>query len=389
MPDYRRDRVTWTAFGTLFAFGLLNAALGPALPYLRGVEHISYVVGALHQAAFAIGGGLAGLLAAGDRNPLPRRTTIAAGICGAGAASLLIGYGNTPAITIGGALLVSFLATSALISVWATLADLHAGERTVAMTEGEVSVSLAGILTPAVIAALAATAVGWRFAFAIAAIVAAGSAVVTTFVSAPAPSPAPVPAHIDRSGRRRRDGLQSTLVIVFAVVALEFGMGFWLASYLNDDVGFARNDAVLAVSGLYLANLAGRLLTSRAARRIGPQQLLAAALVLVLIGLPLLISATNAPIAGIGIALAGAGIGATFPLASSLHVERSGRSADWALGQALTSAALGQFAGPLAVGAIAQGSDLRAGLITLPVIALLAAAAVIADAMHRKAVREI
>jgi len=59
-PGYRRDRTTWAAFCALFAFGFMNAALGPALPYLRETEGISYVTGALHQAAFAIGGGLAG-----------------------------------------------------------------------------------------------------------------------------------------------------------------------------------------------------------------------------------------------------------------------------------------------------------------------------------------
>lgn len=40
---YRRDRVTWAAFSGLLAFGFLNAVLGPALPYIRAEESISYV----------------------------------------------------------------------------------------------------------------------------------------------------------------------------------------------------------------------------------------------------------------------------------------------------------------------------------------------------------
>jgi hypothetical protein len=75
---YRRDSFTWTAFGALFAFGYLNAMLGPALPYLRSVEGISYLVGALHQVAFAVGGGLAGILSSRERIPLGRPATIAA-----------------------------------------------------------------------------------------------------------------------------------------------------------------------------------------------------------------------------------------------------------------------------------------------------------------------
>lgn len=68
---YRRDTVTWVAFAALFAFGLLNATLGPVLPYLRQSEHISYLVAALHQVAFAVGGTGAGILA--SRSTAPRR----------------------------------------------------------------------------------------------------------------------------------------------------------------------------------------------------------------------------------------------------------------------------------------------------------------------------
>ena len=81
---YRRNAFTWTAFGALFAFGYLNAVLGPALPYLRSVEGISYLVGALHQVAFAIGGGIAGTISARGRLPFGRRSVVAGGLAGAG-----------------------------------------------------------------------------------------------------------------------------------------------------------------------------------------------------------------------------------------------------------------------------------------------------------------
>ena len=64
MGRYHRDEITRRVFAGLAAFGFLDAVLGPALPYLRSIEHISYLTGALHQAAFAVGGGLAGALAA-------------------------------------------------------------------------------------------------------------------------------------------------------------------------------------------------------------------------------------------------------------------------------------------------------------------------------------
>ena len=58
-------------FSGLFGFGVLNAILGPALPYLRAEEHLSYVPGALHQLAFAVGGGVAGLLAMRVKTRVP------------------------------------------------------------------------------------------------------------------------------------------------------------------------------------------------------------------------------------------------------------------------------------------------------------------------------
>jgi MFS family permease len=363
---YRRDAFTWTAFGALFAFGYLNAVLGPALPYIRSVEGISYLVGALHQVAFAIGGGLAGALSARERLPLSRRTVIASGLAGGAIAGLAVGYGNTAPVTITGALLMGLLATLALIRVWAALADAHGSRRAVAMSEGEVAVSLAGIATPLLIGALAETAATWRLAFAIGAVAVALSIVGVLRADIPA----------QRSAERehsRHAWVQPTLVIVFAIVALEFSLSFWLASYLNDDVGLARGTAVTLVSMLYAANLTGRLLASRLARAVTPERLLFAAIGAVLAGLPCLLAATSATAALPGIFLAGAGIGALFPLTSSLHIQASGRTADSALGEILTVASLGEIAGPFLVGAIAQASSLRVGLLVLPALTLLAA----------------
>ena len=371
---YRRDRFTWTAFGALFAFGYVNAVLGPSLPYISSVEGISYVVGALHQVAFAVGGGLAGLLSTRDRIPLSRRTVIAAGLGAAGLAGLAVGYGDAAPVTIGGALLVGFFATLALIRVWAALADAHGHRRAVAMTEGEVAVSLAGISTPLIIGALAGTGATWRFTFVIGAltVVVAVAGVLRTEVPRPtygAPDVA------------RRSGLRPTLVVVFAIVALEFALSFWLASYLNTSVGLTRSTAVALVSVLYAANLVGRLLASRLSRTQPAERVLVGAIVLVLAGLPFLLTATSAPIAIVGIFVTGAGIGALFPLTSAIHVQTSEATADSALGEILFVAAPGQMAGPLIAGVIAQAAGLRVGLLVLPVLTLLAAAGLVA---HRR-----
>ena len=165
--------------------------------------------------------------------------------------------------------------------------------------------------------------------------------------------------------------MRPTLVIVFAIVALEFALSFWLATYLHDSVGVRRGLAVLMVSGFYAGNLGGRAIASRAARRVPDAILLGAALVIALLGLPLLLDAHGAAVAATGIVVAGAGIGAMFPLTSSLHVASSAANADTSVGEVISVAALGQIAGPLAAGIIAQSAGLRTGLLVLPALAVL------------------
>jgi predicted MFS family arabinose efflux permease len=167
-----------------------------------------------------------------------------------------------------------------------------------------VSVSLAGIVTPLLIGALAATALSWRFAFVLGAGTAGLAAVCLRRRRPPPPaggrSGTPSPNARSAAGWR-----QPTLIVVFAIVGLEFSLSFWLATYLDDEIGMGRDAAAAAVSGLYAASLAGRLLVSRLARRTSAERLLAAALGTALLGLPVLLIATNASVAAIGVAVAG------------------------------------------------------------------------------------
>jgi fucose permease len=370
---FHRDRFTWVAYGALLAFGFLNAVLGPILPYLRAVEHISYLVGALHQLAYAMGGGVAGLLA--HRELLGRSATIRLGLAGAAVAGLGLGFGDAAAITLPATLLMGFLNTAALIALWAALSDAHRARRAVAMTEGEVAVSLGGIVVPLLVAGLASTAVTWRFAMVVGVAVVAVAVIGIGAVRVPERErveelPSPEVSHEERPRF-----MSPLLAVVFSIVALEFGLSFWLASYLNVSVGLERGLAVALVATLYGANLAGRLLASRLARRVEPGRLLAFALVTAMVGLPILILAHAAGPATLGFVITGIGIGALFPLTSSLHVGRSSRGADAALGQVLIVAAFGQTFGPLAVAGIAQTTSLRVGFLVLPALVLTAAGA--------------
>jgi MFS family permease len=118
---------------------------------------------------------------------------------------------------------------------------------------------------------------------------------------------------------------------------------------------------------------------SRLAHRLPAAVVLRIALATALAGMPLLLTANDIPVAVAGLAVAGMGIGGTFPLASALHVAASPRTADQALGQILTVAGLGEIVGPLAAGALAQATSLRISLLLLPALVLLGAATVLGE----------
>lgn len=375
---YRRDAFTWAAFAALLGFGFLNAILGPALPFIREQEHISYIVASLHQVAYAIGGGMASVLAASRREPAGA-VTIRGGLLVAAMFAVLLGYGNSAPVTIAAAFLVSFFGTSALVSLWGVLADVHGEWRTVALAEGEVTISFGGIVAPLLLGELATSLLGWRFAFTVTAVL------VFISVTSAARVTIPGPRGLERAADRDRFNWgQPTLLIIFSVAGAEFSLSFWLASYLHEVVGLHLALAAAMVSGLYLASLLGQLGASVLARAMPPARLLTVALATSLAGMPFLLAGNAIGWTFVGIVVTGAGTGTLFPLTSSLHVASSRNTAGQAVGQVLAIAAIGQIAGPVTVAVIAQATNLHVGMLTLPALVLLAAAAL---AMHLRGAR--
>jgi fucose permease len=162
------------------------------------------------------------------------------------------------------------------------------------------------------------------------------------------------------------------VVVAFAIVAVEWCVGFWLASYLDDGVGLPRRLAVALTGAFAGAMLVGRLLSSALSRRIAVDRQLLASLALELPGIVLLLTAHSAAWAGVAIAVLGLGLGPTFPLTCAWHVGASPGGSTAALAQIFVAASIGQILGPLTTGAIAQLSSLRAGLLVVPALILLA-----------------
>lgn len=357
---YRRTTFTWFAFASLFTFGLLNSVLGPILPYLRTLENISYAQAVVPQIAFSIGGGLAGVL--GGKFSRGHALPVRAGLAGMTLAALALAFINQYAVTVSAAFVMSLCGTSTLVALWAALADEHGRMRSVAMTEGEVAVSLGGIIAPLAIAGLAGVIFGWRSAFVVIAVVAAAVLALSMRADFPVRPPAP-----RRSGRRPAR-FSPTLAVAFGIVSAEWCLTFWLASYLNDSVGIGRALSVGMVAVLYAGMLLGRLVASRLARKVSAERLLAASIAVAACGTPIVLFAHAPFVAGLGIAVVSLGLGPTYPLTSSIHVGASGTGATGAVSQMVVTGAVGQIAGPLIAGLIAQAAGLRLGMAIMPAL---------------------
>jgi fucose permease len=132
------------------------------------------------------------------------------------------------------------------------------------------------------------------------------------------------------------------------------------------------------MGGYFVGVLVGRVLGSRLARRHEPARLLAVALGVAALGFAVLWPATVPAQAVAGLALLGVGLGNLFPMAISVAVSLAPGLAGLASGRAVAMSAFSVLLAPLAVGALADATSLKAALLALPVLLGISAAALVA-----------
>jgi fucose permease len=370
-PPYRRDHRTIAAFGLLAALGSLHTVLGATLPYLRADLGLGYRAASLHLTAFAVGGLVAGLSGTAIQDRASRLGLVVLGTLSAVTGVVLVAVAGAFAVSLVGAGLIGAGATHAFIGIWSGLSDQHGERRAVALTEGEVAVSVGNLSLPLAVGVAAAAGLGWRAAVvAVVVAVAAGLlGVRRSGVQEPASAETIAAAAPAREAMR---GLAPLLLVVACVVGLEWTLTTWLSSYLDDEVALPRATAVALTSTFFAAVLGGRLLSSRLARRVGARTLLAGALGLLLAGLPVLLAARGIPVALAGIVPVGAATGALFPLASSLVLAAAGPASTRASGATMAVASLGVLVAPLTIGVLAEEQGLRVALVAVAVLPLVA-----------------
>jgi MFS family permease len=366
---YRRDRMTATAFGVLVGLGLLHAAPGTVLPYLRHDLQLGYGTVSFHMTAFAVGALAAGAVLPAAQRAVGRRRVIVGSALGTAAAAVLLAVAGVVAASLAAATVLGGMLTGAFVGLWSLLSDRHGRWRAVVLSEGEVAVSLGNLSLPLLVGAVAAAGLGWRAGLVAAAALLVGAVAVLARAGVPeaaAASAAP--------GRAALRGVWMLLALQACLVGFEAGFLTWLPSFLDDVAGLPRDGAVALSSAAFAAMLAGRVITSRLARTVSASRLLTGSLVLVVAGVPILALAPGAATAVAGAVIAGLGTGAFAPLMAALILTAAGAASTRASSAAFVAASLGVLAIPAAMGQIAAAAGLRAAfaaVLALPLLALL------------------
>ncbi|GAB4576085.1 MAG: hypothetical protein Kow0077_30790 [Anaerolineae bacterium] len=369
---YTRDRFTRLAFFMLGYFAYLQAALGPAMPFLRSELGLSYTVAGLHITLLAAGMILAGLTGPRLVRRLGRRAVFWLGSGGMSLGAALIVIGRTPPVTITGALVMGWLGTYLLNLIPATLSDQHGPHRATAITEANVAASAATVLPPMIIGLLAGSALTWRGVLWAAMLVWAVAAFLAWRTPVPT-SPRSNPASTSARGTLPpRFWLVWGIIVL--VVAVEWSVVAWSAEFMTGPVGLPPATASGLMSAYFLAMLIGRVAGSRLTRRYTSATLLLPALGLAFAGFALLWLGPTAPLNVAGLFLAGLGIANLFPLSLAWATELAADQSDRAGALVSLAAGLAILVAPQVLGSTADliGISRAMGLIPLLMFASLA-----------------
>ena len=365
--DFRRDRLTWTAYVMLAWFAYLQAAPGLVIVHLRDELDLSYSTGGLHVAAFAAGSMVAGLISGRLEHVLGRRALLwsAAGVMGTGAIGLTAG--RAAAVTIGSVLVMGLGGGLLLATIQALLADHHGERRAVALAEANVAAGVAYLVLIGVLSLAGALQAGWRGAVLASLVV----PVCAWWSNRRRVIDAPPPSRVAQG--RLPSGFWIAAAMLVCMTAAEWCITAWGATFVQHAAEVSTDTAVALMAGYFGGVVAGRTLGSRLARRHDPVRLLALALAVATAGFAVLWPSTGPVQVLAGLLLLGIGMGNLFPMAVSVTVALAPGRMALASGRAVLMTSFAVLLAPLTIGTLADATSLTAALGIVPVILALAA----------------
>jgi MFS family permease len=380
------DRATWFGYAGGATAGYLAYTIGAVAPYIGARLGLTDAQIGLHSTAVAAGlvvaGAIVANLAIGFGEAHVRALALAAIVVGVP----LLALAPALAATLTAATLIGLGVGTVLGYTNATLGRPGGRLAQKRLARGGVASIVASFVGPALVAAGAASGIGWWLG-----VVAALGLVVVLALELRLEPPVDAPVAGMRDARRTRrpvalpGGFWLAWTFCAGAIGIEFAIVFWAAPLVQRQVGVPLPTATAVATLFVVGMLAGRLAlglgvgastTVRRSAWLG--------LGLAGVGAGIVWVATTTLVAGAGLFLAGAGVAVLYPLGvtaalASVPAEpaRAGTRLTMANGLAVLVA-------PFLLGAIADAAGVAAGWTT--VLALVAASSALAFGLGRRGV---
>jgi fucose permease len=348
-----RDRFTWLAYLMLGYFAYIQSTEGPLMPFLGDELDISYTLRGFHFSAFALGMILGGLSADRLVARFGRYHTFWGGAAGMALGAFVLILGRHPAITIGGSLLMGWAGDYTLVLIQSMLADHHGLFRAIALTESNVTASIASTIAPLMVGGLQGVGMGWRAALIVGGLYGLLLFALLGKVKVPT-SKAP-----RASKTQSREKLPLIFwvfwLVIFMGVSIEWSIIFWGADFLDKVVGLSKENAATLMSVFFVAMVIGRGMGSRLARHFPVGKLLILAFGLSLVGFFPFWLAPVSILNILGLFVAGLGISNMFPLSLTTALNNVPMSvSDRASGRVTFGSGFAIFLAPQVLGSLAD-----------------------------------
>jgi MFS family permease len=378
--ESRPSNPTWVAYAASAGFGSILYLYGAITPYVAADLRVSLAEASLSAAALSGGLAVAGI--ASDR--LARSVEhvgsawlvvlLASGVAFVGAPSL-------PVLLI--ATVLVGVATGAIFSPVNGLLVAIGGPRApTLLARSGVWGMIGGLTAPALVAAVAPTALTWRAGFVLPAAL-LGTACVLGGLAGPAAIARSRGDHVDVAARRLPGRYWVAWLLLTTCIGLEFGCAFWGATHIRESTGISAPDATRLVTLLVAGMLVGRVaLGAVSVHRRLAIPLLRGGVAVVAIGSALIWIAHEPLVGALGLFVAGLGISVLYPLGATLAIGQVPENADVASTRLVFASGLALLVTPPTLGFVAGASGIHAAWLLMFVLAAVALALTVAARGH-------
>jgi MFS family permease len=377
------DRATGFAYAGAATVGYLAYTLGAVAPYLGDQLALTDAQIGLHSTAFAAGLVVAGAIVANLATRLGETRVRALALAAIVLGVPLLALAPALAATLTAATLIGVGVGTVLGYTNVTLGRPGGPLAQKRLARGGVASIVASFVGPALVAAGAASGIGWWLGV----VPALGLILVLALeLRLEPPIETSMPTMEDVRRPRRPVALSGGFWLAWSfcvgVVGIEFGIVFWAAPLVQRQVGIALPEATAVATLFVVGMLAGRLAlglglgASNAIRRSAWL-----ALGLAGVGAGIVWVATTTLVAAAGLLLAGAGVAVLYPLGVTAALASMPEEPARA-GTRLTMAnGLAVLVAPFMLGAIADVAGVTTGWATI--LALVAASSMLAFGLGR------